>query len=205
MALLGQLLNWGDFGEAVSELARGFRDEHGLPQVHQLGLVVRDVEDAARSLEDRGVGAFFIADGPAALWREWGQERSFRGKMGLAYHQGFEFELLEPGEGSDFYRQALAPDGGIVIHHLGFLVSDVDEWAGKLAAAGSPVWVRGELEIGPMVASFAYVDTVDEAGLVIEFISWRTLGRPSRPPAGLFRLLGRLQKWSGKRSVTVPG
>lgn len=194
MVLLGDLLNAEDFGKAMDGLAREFRDKHRLPEIHQLGLIAQDVEHAARGLEDQGVDPFFIADGSAASWRERGQERSFRGKMGLAYYQGFEFELLEPGEGSDFYRQSLDPEGGIVVQHLGFLVQDVDEWADQLTAAGSPVWIRGKLKMGPMGADFAYVDTVEEAGIVIEFISWRTFGRISQPLAGLFRLLGRLEK-----------
>jgi hypothetical protein len=161
------------------------------------------VEDAARDLEAKGIGPFFIANGSPVFWREQGQVRSIRGKMGLAHHRGFELELLEPTEGSDFYRQSLDPAGGIVVQHLGLLVQDVDEWADRLAAAGSPVWIRGKLKIGPATADFAYMDTVKEAGLIIEFISWRIFGRTFSPPAALYHAAGRLEKWWGKRSITV--
>ena len=203
MVFFESLLNAGDFGQAVHSLAREFRDKHGLPAIHQLGLVVLDVADAARSLEAHGIGPFFIAHGSPVSWCERGKERSIRGKMGLAYHAGIELELLEPAEGSDFYRQSLDPEGRIVLQHLGLLVPDVDEQAARLATAGSPVWVRGRLKIGPATADFAYMDTVEEIGLIIEFISWRILRWAFSPPPGLLKLAGRLEKWSGKRSISV--
>ena len=202
MVLLGDLLNAADFSKAVDGLAREFRDKHKLPAIHQLGLTVPDVEYAARILEAKGIGPFFIANGSPAFWRERGQERSIRGKMGMAYHQGFELELLEPTEGSEFYKQSLDPAGGIVVQHLGLLTQDVDEWANRLAAAGSPVWIRGKLKIGPATVDFSYMDT-EEAGLIIEFISWRIFGQPFSPPAALYHAAGRLEKWSGKRSIAV--
>lgn len=202
MVLLGDLLNATDFSKAVDGLAREFRDKHKLPAIHQLGLTVPDVQDAARDLEAKGIGPFFIANGSPVFWRERGQERSIRGKMGLAHHQGFEFELLEPTEGSEFYRQSLDPAGKIVVQHLGLLVQDVDEWADRLAAE-SPVWIRGKLKIGPAAADFCYMDTVEEAGIVVEFISWRMFGRTFSPPAALYHAAGRLEKWSGKRSITI--
>jgi hypothetical protein len=203
MVLLGDLLNAADFSKAVDGLAREFRDQHKLPAIHQLGLTVPNVENAARVLEAKGIGPFFIANGSPVFWRERGQERSIRGKMGLANHRGFELELLEPTEGSEFYRQSLNPADGIVVQHLGLLVQDVDEWADRLGATGSPVWIRGKLKIGPATADFCYMDTVEEAGLIIEFISWRIFGRDFSFPAALYHGAGRLEKWFGKRSITV--
>ncbi|MGD9101495.1 MAG: VOC family protein [Anaerolineae bacterium] len=192
---------WDDQGvnEVVNDLALEFREAHKLPGIYQLGLVVPDVEEAAGGLEAQGVGPFFIAHGAPVFWRERGEERDIRGKLGLAHHQGFELELLEPVQGSDFY----APQEKTVVHHLGFLVQDVDQWSDKLSANGSPLWVRGRLKMGPIDVNFAYMDTVEEAGLVIEFISWRVFGRASRPPAGLLKAVGRLEKWTRKRSIPV--
>ena len=200
MALLLDLLENADFSAAAAGLAREFRDRHALPALHQLGLVVPDVEAAAEELEKRGIGPFFIAAGRPGLWQERGRDKMFAGKLGLAYHQGFELELLEPGLGSDFYRHSLDPQGRILIQHLGFLCPDVDAAVGRL---GSPVWVRGRIRTGPMLSDFAYLDTGAEAGLVIEFISWRFLGLALAPPRGLIRALGRLEKWSGKRCLNL--
>jgi catechol 2,3-dioxygenase-like lactoylglutathione lyase family enzyme len=201
--LLKDVLASGDVRGAVDEIAREFRDKYNLPRVHQLGLVVPDVERAAGELEGMGIGPFFIAGGSPVPWIERGEEGAFHGRLGIAYHQGFELELLEPGEGSDIYRHKLDQEGRIIIHHLGFLVRDVDEWANKLEAQGSPVWVRGRINVVLLKIEFAYMDTVDKAGIIIEFISYRILGLNLAPAPGLIHLLGRLEKWSGKRSLKM--
>jgi len=60
MLLLDELLASASFTEAVDNLAADFRKAHGLPGVDQLGLVVPDVEKAARRLETLGIGPFLI-------------------------------------------------------------------------------------------------------------------------------------------------
>ena len=203
MQLLKDLLTSGDLVSASAGLAAGLRAQFSLPPLHQLGLVVPDAEKAADDLEAQGVGRFLILGGRPVLWRERGEERSPEGKMGLAFHQGLELELLEPMRGSDFYRQHLDPEGRPLVQHLGFLVDDVDGWAGKLTAAGFPIWVRGRLQLGPLQSDFAYMDTITDAGLVVEFIRWRLFGRAFSPSAALVGRLARLVKWSGRRSLSV--
>jgi hypothetical protein len=204
MVLFEDLLSAQDLREAANALVREFREQHDLPPIHQLGLVVADVQLAAQTLEARGMGPFFITHGAASMWREHGEEHHFRGKMGLAYHRGFELELLQPGEGSNFYRQSLDTVGRIVVQHLGFSVMDVDAWANRLtASSGYPIWVRGRLQSGPLHVDFAYMDTIAQAGLIVEFISWRVFGVLFSPPAAILHSIGRLQKWSGKRSMPL--
>ncbi|HON39118.1 MAG: VOC family protein [Desulfomonilia bacterium] len=201
MILFQDLLAGGDLSVSARKLAGDFKQRFALPEVHQLGLVVPDVEDAARELEAKGIGPFFIAGGSPDFWYERGEPRKFTGKMGLAVCDGLEIELLEPGTGSDFYAQSVDKEGRPVVQHLGFLVSDVDIWASVLAQAGYPVWVKGRLSAWPTSTRFAYMDTVRDAGLVIEFISWRLLGLPFRPLPGLYHTLGRIQKFTGKRTI----
>jgi hypothetical protein len=201
--LFNDLLDAEDYDRAIHALAREFRVKHGLDSPGQLGLVVKNVEETAGKLEAQGIGPFLILDGSAKLWCERGQARAFRGKMGLAYHRGVELELLEPGEGSDFYRQSLDPAGGITLQHLGFRVQDIEAWTNKLVASDVPVWIRGKLQTGPLTVDFVYLDTVAETGYVIELICWRLFGLPFRVPAGVEHGLGWLEKWSGKRSITA--
>jgi hypothetical protein len=63
--------------------------------------------------------------------------------------------------------------------------------------------VRGRLQTGPMKTDFAYMDTMDACGMIIEFISWRVFGWHINPPAGIFRVVGRLEKWTGKRCIAL--
>ncbi len=203
MIFFQDLLDAPDFNKAVDGLARAFRDKHNLPEIYQLGLVVPNVDTAADELEARGLGPFFNATGAPTLWLERGQNKSMAGKLGMAYHNGFELELLEPGKGTNFYQQSLDPDGKIVVQHLGLLVKDVDKWADRLSSAGFPVWVRGKLKTGPSTTDFAYMDTVEEAGVIIEFISWRLFGRPVKSLAAIFKGAARLLKLLGKRSISL--
>lgn len=201
MVLFDELMKAHDFAGVVGELAGDFRKRFALPHVHQLGVVVPDVEEAAKELEDKGIGPFFIAGGSTDFWYERYEPRSFIGKMGIASFKGFEIELLEPGSGSDFYQQCVDSQCRPVVQHLGFLVQDVDTWASILSQAGYPVWVRGKLSAFPSSANFAYMDTVNDAGLVIEFICWKMLGFRLTPPPGVFHTIGRIQKLSGKRAL----
>jgi hypothetical protein len=47
------------------------------------------------------------------------------------------------------------------------------------------------------------MDTEREAGIILEFISHRLCGVHFRPPERLQKLLGRIEKKSGKRCIEV--
>lgn len=201
--MLDDLFAAADFAGAANGIAGDFRKKFRLPPIHQLGLAVPDVEKAAAVLENRGIGPFFIATGSPILWRERDSDRGFKGKLGIAYHGGIELELLEPGEGSDFYRRSLDKEGRVVVQHLGFMVDDVDMWAKKLVDAGCPVYVRGKLRSFPMSADFAYMDTEREAGIVLELITWRLFGIRMNMPPAIFHGIGRIEKFIGIRSLPL--
>ena len=93
---LDDLMASGDLPGQVNNLASDLRTRYDFPPVHQLGLIVPDVEKAAGELEAQGIGPFFIGGGAPVLWRERGQDLKFKGKIGIAYHRGLEMELIEP-------------------------------------------------------------------------------------------------------------
>ena len=80
MVLLDDLLKADDFSDAVKGLASDFRADYKLPEIHQLGIVVPDVEMAAVQLEEKSIGPFFIASGSPVVWKERGEDGSFAGK-----------------------------------------------------------------------------------------------------------------------------
>jgi len=89
------------------------------------------------------------------------------------------------------------------VQHLGFLVKGVDDWADKATKAGLPVWVRGQLKAWPSTTDFAYMEPLEENGLIMEFINWRIMGVSFSPPPKLLKTVGHLEKWSGKRSIAL--
>lgn len=200
--LLADMITGPGFNARMQEIAAPFRKQSGIPfRVHQAGIVVPDVAKAAADLEAQGLGPFMMAAATLPRWTERGGERTFRGTMGVAYLDGIELELLEPGEGSDFYRQHVDAKGRPVIQHIGFLTHAVDEWADRLSNAGCPVWVRGRIGVGPLSINFAYMDTVSRAGTILEFIGYRFAGIPTRPASGIMRAAAWLQKKTGKRCI----
>lgn len=202
MVYLDDLLKADNFGRAVTAIAKDFREKNNLPEIHQLGIVVPDVEAAAAELEEKGIGPFFIASSGLKLWHERGKSKSFHGKVGIAYHKGFEFELLEPGTGSAFYGSCVDKECRMVVQHLGFRSKDVDAHAGGLEEKGCKTWVRGTISSFPLVTDFVYMDTRSKAGIILEYIDMRLFGFPVKIPAGIFHALGRLEKLIGKRSLS---
>jgi hypothetical protein len=187
MSPVDDILAKPDFPRNLESLASEFRARHGLTSIHQLGILVPNVRSAAGDLERDGIGPFSVVGGAASSWIERGSSRTVEGTIGLTYHRGIELELLEPAKGSEFYHLGAHPVGKALLHHLGFRVPDVDQQAEALAAQGYPVWVRGSLTVGALVAEFAYMDTVAELGLVLEFISWRLRGRRFEPKTDVWR------------------
>lgn len=201
MIYFDDVLKDGNIHDTVSGIARDFRKKFNFPEVRQLGVIVADVEKAAAQLEEKGIGPFFIASDTLKFWDERGEKRTFSGKLGMAIYKGYEIELLEPGVGSTFYKTCVDEKGRMVVQHLGFLVKDVDAYRQKLEKAGCPTWVRGQIKSFPIVTDFAYMDSVKQAGIILEFIDMRFLGVRVTPPGVIYHGFGRLEKLTGIRCL----
>ena len=204
MTLLREFITTGNFTAAVNKVAEPICRRCDLPGVYQLGLVVPDAVAADEAMvRDWGLDPSFMLDGEPALWIENGKELHVSGRIGLTYHQGYELELIEPRQGTDFYARDLNPDGEIFLHHFGFLVHDLDLQTARLTSQGVPLLVRGRIHSGPATADFSYLDTREEFGIITELISMRFLGLHTRIPAPLARYMGRRQTRSGKRVLSL--
>ena len=201
MIYFDDLLKDNNIDYTVSQIAKDFRKKYDFPEVRQLGVVVPDVEAAALQLEEKGVGPFFIASDTLTFWNERNQNKTFSGKLGMAIYKGYEIELLEPGVGSDFYKSCVDDKGRMVVQHLGFLVKDVDACRRRLEQAGCPTWIRGQIKAFPVVTDFAYMDSVSQAGIILEYIDMRFLGFRIKTPGAIYHSLGRLEKSTGIRCL----
>ncbi len=200
---LDELLQADNFTLATSRIAQSFRERHGLPLLHQLGIVIPNIEAAAAELEAKGIGPFFILSGSPVFWNERRMLRDVNVKLGIAYYRGVEIELIEPVENAEFYGNHLDPGGRMVVHHLGFIVDDVDRYAEMLETEGSTTWVRGTIRTFPTTAEFAYMDTVGKAGIIVEFITMRLLGLRVPIPHAVFHALGRAEKALGIKCMPL--
>jgi methylmalonyl-CoA/ethylmalonyl-CoA epimerase len=141
-----------------------------LPPVYQLGYVVRDIDKACEFYEATyGVGPFqvfpeVIMDG--AILR--GTPVDTRIKVALAKSDKIEIEFIQPLQGKNLYTEFLEAKGD-GMHHLGFVVEDMNAWKEQFAARGfAPVFHR---DMGVM--EFAYFDTSTIGGLMLELLRWK--------------------------------
>lgn len=85
-----------------------------------------------------------------------------------------EIEFIEPiGEGKTAWHDYLKM-GKSGIHHIRYNVPDF--WATRQAFLdkGVDIWIEGKAT-GPEGLQFAYFDTLDELGYVIEIINWHEI------------------------------
>ncbi len=141
-----------------------------LPPVYQLGYVVRDIEKACAFYEATyGVGPFQVlpeVDMDGVILR--GTPVDTRIKVAFAKSDKIEIEFIQPLQGKNLYTEFLDARGD-GIHHLGFLVDDMNAWKAQFAARGfEPVFHR---DMGVM--EFAYFDTSEVGGLMLELLCWK--------------------------------
>lgn len=173
-------------------LPREFREKYGLGKIHQLGLAVPDVSAAAKRLEEKGLGPFLVAEDDLALWIERGENKSFHGKLGMAFLGGYELELLEEGRGSTVYSECFREDGLIALHHVGLLDHNLEDRMKQFNDAGLETGVRAKIKLGPLTIDVAYMDAREEVDMYVEFIDYRLAGIPITPTPIIMKSVARL-------------
>ncbi len=138
----------------------------GLNEVNQIGIVVKDVERAIRNYSDI-FGILF----PTVVVREYfnmtyrGKPGNFRIKAALGMLGQLQIELIEVLEGETIYGEFLK-EKGEGLHHLGFIVKNMEDRIRALESLGI-----GILQSGERVGSrFAHMDTERIIGVIFEFI-----------------------------------
>jgi len=136
-----------------------------LPPVEQIGIVVRDVEQAVQFFSSAfGWGPFKIRESEMKGVTYDGRTGDCRLKMAFARSGGVEIELIQVLEGetphSDFIRRH-----GEGLQHLRFRVDDCGGMLKALAREGvEPLWSQ----VFPGIAAFAYMKTDKTSGLMVE-------------------------------------
>ena len=130
-------------------------------KVDQIGIVVEDVEKYVQFYEKVfGVEPFPIVE--SAI-------NSAKLKIVLFELGEVEIELIQVVEGESIHSRFLE-ETGEGLHHLGFFVNDLEDELARLEEDGIKVLERGEV-LGTV--KFAYLDTKEALGLVLELIQWR--------------------------------
>jgi catechol 2,3-dioxygenase-like lactoylglutathione lyase family enzyme len=140
--------------------------------IFQLAFVVRNLEDALER---------YSAALDATPWRCWtlgadgheeteyrGSPTSFSSRLALN-DSSPQLELIEPLTGPSAHQEWLDKRGEGP-HHVGIVVDSVPDVVTQMAAAGYPLVHRGT-GLGPQRdGAWAYFDTTDALGLMIEAV-----------------------------------
>jgi catechol 2,3-dioxygenase-like lactoylglutathione lyase family enzyme len=134
----------------------------------QLGYVTRDLDRAIALYRDRyGVAEFLRFDTRATA--PAGAPGPFI-EVALAYRGPVMIELIRPDPlAPGIYADALRDDGGVNLHHLGYLVEAVRfaTLARDFRSCGVAVPVES---VSPIGLSLFYADTRADSGLFSEFV-----------------------------------
>jgi catechol 2,3-dioxygenase-like lactoylglutathione lyase family enzyme len=127
--------------------------------INQVAIVVWDLERVAQNFWNiLGIGPWEIYnwEPPLVYDRKYhGQPGWARERIALVKVGGVQIELVQPVEGDSIYRDFLL-ENGEGLHHMNFLVDDVDETAATLTQQGFPSIQNGYYGYGKQKSGFSY-------------------------------------------------
>jgi methylmalonyl-CoA/ethylmalonyl-CoA epimerase len=138
-------------------------------KLHHVGLVVKDIDKTISYLESIGIGPFkgineekkFTVSFKGELH---GKPAEWKTTISNALLGDVELELLEPTEGPQALKESLDASGE-GLHHIGFLVNDLDSAIEKGTRNGLKIWTMSRRTDEP---SFLYFEPTETGGLAIE-------------------------------------
>jgi methylmalonyl-CoA/ethylmalonyl-CoA epimerase len=141
----------------------------------QIGIVVKSIDETIKYYQEVfGFGPFEIrhVDYPTATY--YGETAGYRGKRAFFNLGPIQIELIELKDGKTIHESFLK-EKGEGLHHIGFLVKNLEEGKKNAQKAGLTV-TQGFSR--PDGTGFAYVDSDKVGGVIFELIQ-RAEGRES--------------------------
>lgn len=147
----------------------------GLPVPGHIGVVVRDMNKAVDYYSSVfGIGPFTVYNFKPT--KHWLREVQYPMTLvtGHAQWSNIQLELLQPLEGKSLHKEFLETNGE-GIQHIGFHVSDYDEFFEKFTKAGFKPLTRAETyhDVYKGYSRACYFDTRSIGGIIFE-ITWRS-------------------------------
>lgn len=135
-------------------------------EIVQVGIIVRDVREAAEKLEKLiGIGPFEILDPEYRDLTFHGKVGRFKMRLGLAKAGSIQVELMQPLSGETIYQE-FAERRGYGLHHLGIRTDNMEESVKEMEAKGFRVIQSGNR---PGI-KWAYLSTEEQTGVVFELL-----------------------------------
>ncbi len=184
--------------KSVSEMVPAdTRERLRLPGVGQIGYVVADIgQTVAYCREAFGIAPWLVLDerpDPCMQGKELVHPLL---AIGLAYAGSMQIELIQVREGDSMHLKHLdGPESRI--HHLGFMVQDLDRRLRDYGRMGIGILQQGTIRNAGITVKYAYLDVADTAGVILELIQWRV----GPLPLPTNRLVFGIACWLGTRTV----
>lgn len=141
----------------------------GTDKVTQVGIIVRDIEAAARAWSEilgQPMPEIQVTGPVEATQAEYqGESTSARAKLAFFHLGQVDLELIEPVGGPSTWKDQLDRHGNS-LHHIAFEVKGMKEKVAYLDSQGLPLVQRGEYTGG----RYAYVDGAAQLGSVLELL-----------------------------------
>ena len=123
-------------------------------EVTQVGIVVKDVDEAIANLEKvLGKDSFVVAEGEGDATLADGRNSTIKGKLAFCQLGPIQLELIQIKGGESCHLDFLEANGD-GIHHIATEVSDLDQEIERFREKGIGVLQRGQ-----GLRRYAYVDT----------------------------------------------
>jgi hypothetical protein len=143
--------------------------------INQVALVVEDLDAAVRRYWERfGIGPWRIYTYQAPLLKQMtyrGRPHDYRMRLALAQMGDVMIELIQPLSDENVYTEHLRRKGP-GLHHVGIVVPSVDEAVADAERSGFRVLQGGRGHGLRGDGAFAYMDTEDVLGMIVEFIEF---------------------------------
>ncbi|MBC7231300.1 MAG: VOC family protein [Actinobacteria bacterium] len=176
-------------------MSRG--DRLRMPRLSQVGIYVKDMDRTiARYQEVFGIGPWLVQTMKARRCEYQGCKAKLKSKIGVAFSGKVQLELIQVLEGPNVYLDTLGgrEEG---LHHLAFEVSDLEERVRACREAGIEILQEGTFKRLGMRIDYAYLDTRESVGVILEFIQTSLLGIKLRMYPAVVKLLARSQERFG--------
>lgn len=141
-------------------------------KVVQIGLVVRDVDQSAKSY-----AAFFGVKVPDIIWSETedkantqyhGKPTKARVKQAFFHFDNISIELLEPVEGPSTWKEFLDSKGE-GIHHVAFEIKGMDGQIAAMEDRGAALIQQGRWTSGSG-GRYAYFESQSQLAVILELL-----------------------------------
>jgi methylmalonyl-CoA/ethylmalonyl-CoA epimerase len=141
-------------------------DKSVFDKFHHVGAVVRDMDQALANLSALGISPIGMPEAQTVVEVPFqgevrGKPAEWKAKISMTKAGDLDLELLQPA-GGESVLQEFIDSGREGVHHVAYIVEDVDGEAAKLVKQGAEVIMSGKAARG----GFAYLET--GSGIILE-------------------------------------